>query len=91
MILFIEISRAAAAADLGMLGDKATMRGVRASRPRARVGLFGIALGIGGVILRPRDLTRCTARGRGRPRHTSVLAATLFLKCIYRELGAVGY
>jgi hypothetical protein len=46
MILFIEISRAAAAADLGMLGDKVTMRGVRASRPRARVGLFGVVLGI---------------------------------------------
>jgi hypothetical protein len=55
VILFIEISRAAAAAHLGMSGDKVIMRGVRASRPFAGVGLFGIALGIGSVILRPVD------------------------------------
>lgn len=33
MILFIESSRAAAAAHLGESGDKVIMRGVRASRP----------------------------------------------------------
>ena len=50
MILFIENSRAAAAADLGIVGDKVTMRGVRASRPSTEIGLMGISRGIGCLL-----------------------------------------
>ena len=88
MILFIEISRAAEAADSGRSGDKVIMHGVRASRPCAGVGLIGVALGIRGVLYDwwPNSLH---ARGQECPRHTSVLPATLFLKCVCRGLGAV--
>src|SRR5260221_14251807 len=87
-ILFIEISRAAAAADLGRSGDKVTMWEVRASRGRdwnrldrncARNQAASSATG---------GSTRCSPRGQERPRHTSILPATLFLKCICRGLVA---
>jgi len=89
VILFIEISRAAAAADLGMSGDKVTMRGVRASRGRDWNRLDRNRARNRQRHFMTGGLTRCTTRGQECPRHTSVLAATLFLECVYRLLGAV--